>query len=312
MKKSLLYCLICILVFSSVSVCYADSNGTMTYSKSQIEGVIEKTAGAECIVKDYKEDPESYVVENTDSTISIPKDSAGAIVFNSKETGSIGLCLPKELVFGRGQLSRSGTVLYQSKAGNASIGVQALSRTDNGLTLNAVRALITIMDSTAPHDYSFKIHMPNGYRMVWDYDYNDGQDFLDDGTIFILDENDEIVKTIDPAWAKDRDGNYIETYYTIEGNILVQHISFDKNTKFPVVADPTEGDTKTVTKYLKKSRVKSIRDNYAGKPASEFCLNIFISSFDGFQDESPYHMFCGRSTSMSASMSYSAVLINQT
>jgi hypothetical protein len=72
------------LVFSSVSVCYADSNGTMTYSKSQIEGVIEKTAGAECIVKDYQEDPESYVVENTDSTISIPKDSANAIVFTRK------------------------------------------------------------------------------------------------------------------------------------------------------------------------------------------------------------------------------------
>lgn len=106
--------------------------------------------------------------------------------------------------------------------------------------------------------------------MVWDYDYDDGQDELDDGTIFIVDENDEVVRTIDPAWAKDGEGKDIATHYTITGNTLVQHVDFNENTKFPVVADPTEGDTKTSTKYLTKKQVKKTRDEYAGKPKHEF------------------------------------------
>ena len=89
-----------------------------------------------------------------------------------------------------------------------------------------------------------------------------------------MDENDEIVKTIDPAWAKDRDGNEVETYYTIKGSTLVQHVSFDKNTKFPVVADPTEGDTKTKKQYLTKKQVKKTRNSYAGDPAPTFWKNL--------------------------------------
>lgn len=270
MKRVLLCWLICAFVISSVSVCFANDTEDARQSRTEQAGIVEDVTGTDYIADNYLEERDVYIVNNADSSISIPKDGGDTIIFDSNGTKPIGFALPEEAEISRGQLLGNGTVLYDSPKGNVSMGVQALSRTENGMTYNAVRSLITIMDASAPHEYSFKFTLPRGYRLVWDYDYDDGQDELDDGTIFIVDENDEVVRTIDPAWAKDGEGKDIATHYTITGNTLVQHVDFNENTKFPVVADPTEGDTKTSTKYLTKKQVKKTRDEYAGKPKHEF------------------------------------------
>jgi hypothetical protein len=46
------------------------------------------------------------------------------------------------------------------------------------------------------------------------------------------------VGVVDDAWALDADGQPVDTEYRIEGDTLVQVISPDADTAFPVVADP--------------------------------------------------------------------------
>ncbi|HHT7068150.1 hypothetical protein [Bacillus thuringiensis] len=41
-----------------------------------------------------------------------------------------------------------------------------------------------------------------------------------------------------PAWAKDANGKPVATHYKVDGNKLIQVVEFDKNTAFPVIADP--------------------------------------------------------------------------
>lgn len=48
-----------------------------------------------------------------------------------------------------------------------------------------------------------------------------------------------IIYIIDKPWAKDANGNNLNTFYTIDGNNIYQTVDFDKNTAFPVVADPS-------------------------------------------------------------------------
>lgn len=45
-----------------------------------------------------------------------------------------------------------------------------------------------------------------------------------------------VVGTIEQPWAIDAEGKHVETFYTIDGNDIVQHI--DSHAAFPVIADP--------------------------------------------------------------------------
>ena len=49
----------------------------------------------------------------------------------------------------------------------------------------------------------------------------------------------KITATIDTPWAKDADGKTIQTYYTIQGATLTQHIQHRvKGARYPVTGDP--------------------------------------------------------------------------
>lgn len=73
------------------------------------------------------------------------------------------------------------------------------------------------------------------------------------GTFDVIDDIDEedgeetveVMGVIAPAWAKDANGNSVNTSYIINGNTLTQSVEFDENSAFPIVADPT------TTKYRK-------------------------------------------------------------
>lgn len=124
--------------------------------------------------------------------------------------------------------------------------------------------MITIENANAPKKYSFDFELHNGYSLVKDYDYEDEYDNWDCGAIYVVDEKNEVVSTIDPAWAKDAKGNNVYTYYEVKGNTLVQHVDFDANSVFPIVADPTSHPNKTYYFYLTREGVKKERDKYTG------------------------------------------------
>jgi hypothetical protein len=70
--------------------------------------------------------------------------------------------------------------------------------------------------------------LPTGYRLTQDKN----------GNVVILDASWGIYVSIAKPWAKDANGKEINTWYTIKGSTLTQYVDFDKNSIFPIVADP--------------------------------------------------------------------------
>lgn len=92
--------------------------------------------------------------------------------------------------------------------------------------------------------------------MVKDYDLHDKYDC---GAVFILNQNGDIVSTIEPAWAKDAKGEQVKTEYIIRENTLLQTVEFDKIANFQLL----QIQQYTLQNIVIKDQVKSMRDRYA-------------------------------------------------
>jgi hypothetical protein len=97
----------------------------------------------------------------------------------------------------------------------------------------------------APSTYSYPLDLPAGATLVAE----------SDGTYSIQAAAGTDLYTFLPPWAVDANGQPLPTYYTIAGDVLVQHIDLT-GAAFPVVADPFPipgwawGAAKTVPGFL--------------------------------------------------------------
>lgn len=76
------------------------------------------------------------------------------------------------------------------------------------------------------------------YRDIIDNEAVNENDY-DTGEVYIVNKDNVIDTVIDAAWAVDANGNDVDTYYVVNGNILTQVVNFDEKTTFPVIADPS-------------------------------------------------------------------------
>ena len=269
MKKIVICLLLIGTMLSSTSLSYAATISVESDYKGQtiecfdtsdeIAEYIEDFVGKEDLNKTIIEKESGYYAEGTGCDIIMPKDGNNYVSIQS-EACDINMELPNEVRRTTEYLSENGTVIYGSKDKNVSIAVQALSDEQDGIIFDAVRTMITIENANAPKKYSFDFELPNGYSLVKDYDYEDEYDNWDCGAIYVVDEKNEVVSTIDPAWAKDAKGNNVYTYYEVKGNTLVQHVDFDANSVFPIVADPTSHPTRYTHYYTDYPTLKGIID----------------------------------------------------
>jgi predicted RNA binding protein YcfA (HicA-like mRNA interferase family) len=95
--------------------------------------------------------------------------------------------------------------------------------------------LINIKNSTAPKSYEFDLVLPEGSKLINAKDYTGSES---DKEVLVVDKNNNITTIFLPAWAKDANGEEVNTYYTIDGNKLIQVVEFDENSVFPIIADP--------------------------------------------------------------------------
>lgn len=267
MKKSIISLLLVVLMLSSTTLSYASTvpiennyNEKVVKkleSSEQVATYIETVIGKNNLNKHIIEDKYDYLASGTDCEIAIPKNSSNYVSMKTG-AGDINMKLPIEVSNAKGHISENGTVVYNSKDKNVSVAVQALSEEQNGVLFDALRTMVTIENADAPKEYGFDFDLPQGYRLISDYDYVDEYDEWDCGQVFIVDKNNEIVSTIEPAWAKDANGNDIATDYRIVGNTLIQNVAFDKNSTFPIIADPTSHPTKYTHYYTDYPTLKDI------------------------------------------------------
>ena len=117
---------------------------------------------------------------------------------------------------------------------------------EEGILLNETKVSISIKDSIAVKNYSFKFNLPKNHRMIMSEKYYEENENVGDvsikekGWVYILDDCGNVVEVIEPATALDAKGEEIKSYYQIsENNILTQTVQFDSDDAFPIVLTTT-------------------------------------------------------------------------
>ena len=160
---------------------------------------------------------------------------------------TIEMKLPIEASDDDGILTKNGTMIYGKEDDAVTIDVQPLKDETGNVSFEGVRTLITINESTASKEYTFAYDLPEGYSLITAKDYyrdiidNEAvnENDYDTGEVYIVNKDNVIDTVIDAAWAVDANGNDVDTYYVVNGNILTQVVNFDEKTTFPVIADPS-------------------------------------------------------------------------
>lgn len=273
------------------------SMGSISFAAESVDGkqiraeaiadVVERVTGTSEINTNLGLTESAYEAEGEDVNISIPVDGEKPVITAMPDNERIAMNLPKEVSGKEGIVTRDGTVVYNSSEAYMAISVQALQEEKDGIAFDSVRTLITIENMRAPREYSFIFDLPENYSLVKDYDYADDYDEYDCGQVFVVNDKNETICTIDPAWAKDANGVDLESYYKIDGNTLTQVVCFNEKTVFPVVADPTSHPNKTSNYYYSKAGIKKLRDKYTELDYATFyngiitCASYYVQPFAG-------------------------------
>ena len=173
----------------------------------------------------------SAIVTTGDVSVTVPLDPDQPItITDTQETAAslppVQVSLPAEIKVRPGHVGKNGTVVYPMTSKDGAHGaVQVM--TDGSVRLE------TVMDSArSPHRFTYNL---GGLTPV----------LQPDGSIELIQNLPSAsgsvqatVGSIQSAWAVDATGNPVSTHYQVTGHGLVQVVSPDKQTTYPVVADP--------------------------------------------------------------------------
>ena len=218
------------------------------------------------------------------------------------------MSLPQELSLEDGMLASDGSIVYGNSDG-ASVCTQTIEENIRGEKALFNRTSVIIPNAEASNRYTFKFNLPNNYKLCKAKEYNKAQlkyykenkeELLQSGLtereyviliselsadsneIYIVDDDNEVVAVIGEAWAKDANGKEVKTSYEINGSSLTQVVEFNKNSTFPIVADPSTHPTYYKYFSLKKKSVKTLRDKYASSTRSTvvgYIASVALTSF---------------------------------
>ncbi|TDK25830.1 hypothetical protein E2F48_11440 [Arthrobacter crusticola] len=115
----------------------------------------------------------------------------------------------------------AGITVFEDPEGDAATFIQPI---DDGL-----RYLTAIESEEAGTEFSYVVQgAEDGYL----------QKITDDEYV-LLSADDNYIVTVEAPWAIDSAGQELATSYTFEGNTLTQTVTYESDTEFPVLADPT-------------------------------------------------------------------------
>ena len=182
-----------------------------------------------------------YQIQTPSFSLSLPKVADSTVKMELEGSEVIEIGLPSELS-GIGKAIGQGAVAYGTSSDDTTLAVQTLKKPQFGDDVYSVLLSMSINNETAPRSYAFDFDLPAGYTLMTSEDfavqYNYDASSLGSGLIYIVDDAGNIVTTIDEASARDANGNYLDTYYRVSGNTLIQYVSFNANTAFPINIAP--------------------------------------------------------------------------
>lgn len=155
------------------------------------------------------------------TTVEIPRNPEDGVTLAGNGAPAIEISLPNATAASDATVVADGTVAYPASNGSAS----AVQATEDG----GVRMLTIIDNATAPTEYPYTVTVPNGGHI----------ELTEGGSAVVLDSEGEVIVTVDVPWAKDANGLELQTWFTTDGQTLVQHVIHNvTGVMYPVNADP--------------------------------------------------------------------------
>ncbi|MDO4255326.1 MAG: DUF2599 domain-containing protein [Kocuria sp.] len=170
----------------------------------------------------------SYVGDSTLTpvTVEVPSNPNQPISLADANSGnSISIGLPEEVASSSGELAPSGSVVFAASEDEGT-DVSATIVEDGSVKIHTV-----LPDENAPTEYTYPMSLPDGASMQ----------LAPDGGVLIKGSKGEYIASVATPWAKDAKGRALETHYSVQGDSIIQTISTDSRTEYPVVADPWLG-----------------------------------------------------------------------
>lgn len=228
-----------VLVVSLLSGNVAPIKAESTKADVDNEQLVLNITGTEEINSYISSDKDSVLVaDGYELLIDVPQDASEPIYATDGLGEDMKMNLPIQANKMEPELTRNGTVMYSNAESDVSFNVEPLQVIGNNeQTLEGLRTSIIIDNADCPKEYKFSFDLQEGEKFVTAKEIF-GEEY-DTGEIFIVDKENNIKYVFDPAWAKDANGKNINSYYKVNGNTLVQVVSFDEHTAFPVIADPS-------------------------------------------------------------------------
>lgn len=236
MKKIVIGVLLCILIFTSTNFVFADS--TTVKDVKQFSDLVERIMFSNDSIN-LRSSEGVFMMREGENYVSIPNRGTETVKAQISDI-EIGIKLPSRVGLSRGDLIGKDTVVYTTRKDDFRIFVQATKNISfDKVAENGIRTFILLNNSSAPTQYDFEFVLPKGCRFVSGYELNIEEVGMKE--IAVMGDDGFIYGVIKEPWAKDATGESVETYYTYSDTTLMQHISVDADTKFPVVADPWYG-----------------------------------------------------------------------
>ena len=178
------------------------------------------------------------VADGYEMLLEVPKDTADPISMSDGYGEDIGFYLPDSAQDMDVSLSENGTAVYSDNNNNFSFALQALqAQGENETVMEGVRTSIIIDNVNAPHSYDFTYDLNPGEKIIRSDEFLGNE--YNTGELYVVNEENTILYIIDEPWAKDANGNNIETQYSVKGDTVIQTVDFNEETAFPIVADPS-------------------------------------------------------------------------
>ena len=190
------------------------------------KGIVDELSPQPLVNLVIEEKDEHFVAETDESQVTIPKAVKEPSIFSDNEEGlplSMQVNLDEET---NETISTENTVVYETE--NTSLGIDAF----NG----GLRHTYVMENKEAPNTFEVKYDADN----ISHLEFSKDEEGKTDGSILIYDKSGETLAALDIPWAKDANGNEVETYYQInENNTVKQVIKVTDEVVYPIVADPS-------------------------------------------------------------------------
>lgn len=224
------------LVLITTSGVFVSAAGTDELKESKIEKLVNNidcVVGARGIKNTLEEEQGSFLSSENGTKVTISKGDTGAVKIKSDASNSIDMHLPATGSDQNPVLIDKGTVLYGSGQSDSNVGVQLSHGKIDGISYQAVNALVVINNANAAKEYSFKFDAPPKFSLVKE-NFVEGNQTREN--ICMKNDYGERLFEIPESCAVDAQGKVVKSYFKIESGKLTQIVNIDKDVKFPVIS----------------------------------------------------------------------------